>query len=208
MSRIPSPDLCSTHEALEYDHETLEYEESELWGIDITMGKQIIPLRPITLIYGLNGAGKTRLLKDILEHPDVLSYARNCVTFSPCSRTIREKCLELWGILLAFEHPECLLHPKAQLEMGDLFVTAANNGNIVLAETHSECILLRIKRRIRRKELNSDDVTIIYIENGRYIHLQMDSAGDFINRWPGGFFEEGFNEVFDMEEIPLMPKVV
>jgi predicted ATPase len=40
------------------------------------------------------------------------------------------------------------LHPRAQAELADLFIAMARNGTRFLIETHSEHLLLRLRRRI------------------------------------------------------------
>jgi hypothetical protein len=52
---------------------------------------------------------------------------------------------------LLIEQPELHVHPGVQCDLGDQLLRAAlgSEGNIVLVETHSEHILLRVLRRIR-----------------------------------------------------------
>lgn len=52
------------------------------------------------------------------------------------------------GSLAIIEQPELHLHPGAQAELGDLFISAAKKGARFLIETHSEHLLLRIRRRL------------------------------------------------------------
>ena len=103
------------------------------------------------------------------------------------------------------EEPEIHLHPKAQATLGEMFAVAAKErNNTFVIETHSENLLLRLERLIRQGKLSKDDVSVIYVdknENGSYcIPLKLDDDGDIvnINEVPDGFFEEGFNELFDV----------
>ncbi|MGA2491570.1 MAG: DUF3696 domain-containing protein [Roseiarcus sp.] len=80
----------------------------------------------------------------------------------------------------------------------------------LLIETHSEHIILRLLRRIRETtedelppsmlELSPDDLSVIYVEStGQDVHfhpLRVDPTGEFIDRWPSGFFEERAEELF------------
>ena len=107
--------------------------------------------------------------------------------------------------MILIEEPEIHLHPKAQAELGEMFVDAAKERhNTFIIETHSENLLLRLQKLIRHGELSKDDVSVIYVnkdENGSHcIPLNIDEEGDIINidDIPDGFFEEGFNELFDI----------
>lgn len=52
------------------------------------------------------------------------------------------------GSLIIIEQPELHLHPRAQAALGDLFITMGYEGVRFLIETHSEHLLLRLRRRI------------------------------------------------------------
>jgi len=119
--------------------------------------------------------------------------------------------LSCMQMTLLMEQPEIHLHPKLQTELGDLLIySAKNNGNTVLVETHSEHLLLRILRRIRETTagtlkdsglaLTPKDVSILYIEaadRGSIVYeLRVDDQGEFIDKWPQGFFDERLAEIF------------
>ena len=106
--------------------------------------------------------------------------------------------------ITAIEQPELHLHPKAQVELGDLFAHRRTDHGTFLIETHSEHLILRLLRRIEetssgtlpsdKPRLSPDDVSVIYIEqvDGRTqaTHLRVDATGEFLDRWPHGFFRE------------------
>lgn len=119
--------------------------------------------------------------------------------------------------LMAVEQPELHIHPAMQVSMGDLFIESASAENNLTAgakafliETHSEHILLRLLRRIRETTDNElppgapsmtpDGLAVIYVQsedNGvSFMELRVDSEGEFIDRWPRGFFEERSEELF------------
>jgi hypothetical protein len=106
------------------------------------------------------------------------------------------------GKLLAMEQPEIHLHPALQAELADVFVESATGErqNTFILETHSEHLILRLMRRIREGKLSPDDVGVIFADphsqGSRFVELQIDEEGDFIDEWPGGFFEESFHEKF------------
>ena len=105
------------------------------------------------------------------------------------------------GKLLAMEQPEIHLHPGLQAELGDVIIEAAlgDRKNTLLLETHSEHLVLRLLRRIRERTLRSDDLAVLFVEplpgrGSRVVELKVDEDGDFIDEWPGGFFEESYRE--------------
>lgn len=114
--------------------------------------------------------------------------------------------------IVAIEQPEIHLHPALQAELGDLFIESAlgERKNTFLLETHSEHLILRIMRRIRETHLKTlppgktpvtaNDVAILFVEpdGTRSIVRQMplNVIGELVKNWPGGFFEEGYREMF------------
>ena len=114
--------------------------------------------------------------------------------------------------ILAMEQPEIHLHPALQAELGDVFISSAlgSQRNTFLLETHSEHLILRIMRRMRESAsgelpknyppVRPEDVSILYVEPRGSTSivrvLELDSQGDLLDPWPGGFFEEGFRERF------------
>ena len=96
------------------------------------------------------------------------------------------------------EQPELHLHDAAHAPLGDLILSAVSGklGNI-LVETHSESLVLRIRRRVA-EGLDPNQVSIFYVEDTgegsrlRQIHLNGDGEVDW---WPEGVFSESFLEV-------------
>lgn len=107
------------------------------------------------------------------------------------------------GRIICIEQPEIHLHPRLQGELGSLFAYSSGFGpeNQFVIETHSEHLMLRIQKLIRRKELKPEDVCVIYVDQesdgSRCLELRLDNDGDFVDRWPAGFFEDGYKEIFD-----------
>jgi predicted ATPase len=114
--------------------------------------------------------------------------------------------------IIAIEQPEIHLHPALQADLGDVFIQSAlgENKNRFLIETHSEHLLLRIMRRIRETTsgklpkgafpVRPEDVMVLFVEpdgSRSVIHeMPLDTRGRLTKEWPGGFFEEGFEEMF------------
>lgn len=105
------------------------------------------------------------------------------------------------GSMLLVEQPEIHLHPSAQADLGDLFVEAARErGHSILVETHSEHLLSRVRTRIAEHRIDPGQVAVYYFERTRagtrISEIQLNELGQF-ERWPPGFFEEGFQEALD-----------
>jgi predicted ATPase len=113
--------------------------------------------------------------------------------------------------LLSIEQPELHIHPALQMALGDLFIYAAKHkGKAFIMETHSEHLMLRLLRRVRETAsgeltntnyaLNPDDLNVVYVDcidgETRLIRLRVDEDGEFIDRWPNGFFGERAEELF------------
>jgi len=102
----------------------------------------------------------------------------------------------------SIEQPELHLHPAVQCELGSFLAECVSkeNSRLALIETHSEHMLLRLQRLIRDKKLSSNDFSVVYFsrsaEGSLVFNLRLDENGEFIDEWPGGFFEESFNEMF------------
>jgi predicted ATPase len=67
-----------------------------------------------------------------------------------------------------------------------------------IVETHSEAMISRIQRRVREGRLSPEKVSVLYVEatpSGSEIReLRLNEAGDFLDEWPGGFFEESYRD--------------
>jgi len=119
--------------------------------------------------------------------------------------------------ILAIEQPELHVHPAIQVALGDLLIRAAglqqgglSTEKTLLVETHSEHLMLRLLRRIRETtdgllppgvdSLQAENLSVIYVETTeqavQFRVLRVDREGEFIDRWPKGFFEERAEELF------------
>ncbi len=113
--------------------------------------------------------------------------------------------------LTIVEQPELHLHPKAQGEIGDVFIAAYKRSHRAVIESHSEHLLLRVLRRIRETTtgknsstelgIHADEISIYYFDpigNGvtRVKQIRIDDHGELLDSWPGGFFSEREGELF------------
>ncbi len=113
---------------------------------------------------------------------------------------------------ILIEQPELHLHPALQAELGDVFIESAlgERNNSFMIETHSEHLLLRVMRRIRETfhgklpeglpQVRPQDVAVLYVgpDGAKSIIKEMpvNERGELMAPWPGGFFEEDFEELF------------
>jgi len=119
-------------------------------------------------------------------------------------------CLDSDNAMIAIEQPELHLHPKQQAELGDLLIESTMQHNKRLfIETHSEHLILRLLRRIRESNNNTNKVftveglSVLYIEqkNGQVevFNMEVDDKGEFLTSWPDTFFEQDFIERFGQD---------
>lgn len=102
------------------------------------------------------------------------------------------------GGLFIVQEPEIHLHPDAQLAMADFLVDLVREGRRVVAETHSEHLLLRVRHQVLKDRLSPSDLSVIYVEKTKSgtshtRRLSVDELGQIMD-WPGGFMEEATKE--------------
>ena len=124
------------------------------------------------------------------------------------------------------QQPELHLHPKLQAQLADVFIKCVNESEscrIFLLESHSEHLLLRLLRRIREtnqtenptgnvldigkarsRTLNAEQVSVVYVKKDKnglttMKPLRLADDGEFIDRWPDGFFTDRDIELFGEE---------
>jgi hypothetical protein len=99
------------------------------------------------------------------------------------------------------EHPEAELHPRAHSAIADLIVAhLPGHARPVVVETHSEVLLLRVRRKVAEGVLNPDDVAIYWIDrddeegSAAVQKVEINESGD-VSNWPEGVFQEDYEEV-------------
>jgi len=111
------------------------------------------------------------------------------------SATAKDSCILI-------EQPELHISLTLQARLGSMFAESVKErGNQFIIETHSEHLILRLQRLIRKKELTPDQVGIFYISRGKkgseVKELRLGDDGEFIDDWPHGFFAERLRELLD-----------
>jgi hypothetical protein len=110
------------------------------------------------------------------------------------------------------QQPELHLHPALQAALGDVFIESVDSNQQIIVETHSEHLLLRILKRIRQTSadcvpaqelrIKPEDVVVAYFDpspDGKTTvrRIRISEDGEFLDRWPRGFFIERDGELFD-----------
>lgn len=111
------------------------------------------------------------------------------------------------GSTVLLEQPEIHLHPLAQAALADVLIHAAIHRKVqVIAESHSEHLLLRLQRRIAEERIAADDVRMYFcdVEKGasRLVPLGVDPYGNITN-WPKHFMGDAFGETAAAEKARL-----
>lgn len=116
------------------------------------------------------------------------------------------------GIYLV-QQPEIHLHPDAQAGLADFFIYLASYGVITMIETHSEYLLLRLRRRlaegirpisaglkVEREEfpqMTKDDVSVLFTgldqEQAAVRQLEIGASFQFENL-PAGFMSQALDD--------------
>jgi len=110
--------------------------------------------------------------------------------------------------LIACEQPELHVHPRIQVAIGDMLIKGLRSSSFLI-ETHSEHLILRLLKRIRQSSDNElpenfvpikdNEISLIYLEateDGVVSRkIRIDEDGEFIDRWPNGFFSERREEL-------------
>lgn len=121
-------------------------------------------------------------------------------------------CLLESNKCILVEEPEVHLHPKLQGDIMDLLLySALERGNQFIVETHSENMLFRAQKCIRKGKtslnpykkdikISSQDLGInnVYrVKNESTVQkIELDSKGDFRTHWKDGFFSERLDDLF------------
>jgi predicted ATPase len=146
-----------------------------------------------------SGKGNSLLLYDTKSNRTPVSIAETGFGFSQVLPIVLA-CTPSDSKCILIEEPELHIHPRLQAELGSLFADAyLENKHQIIAETHSEHLMLRVQRLIRTGVLNADDVCVLYVsraEDGSTVQeLRLDQDGESLDLWPSGFFPDRTTEI-------------
>lgn len=114
--------------------------------------------------------------------------------------------------VIILEQPEIHLHPRAQASLADVLIGIAEHKRLLI-ETHSEHILLRLRRRIAERARddgaggpNPTDCSVIFVsktrEGSHVDHIRLTETGDF-DHVPKGFAEFFSDDFLDVQALFL-----
>ena len=129
------------------------------------------------------GAGNSYLLKLLIM----------CLTAKP-------------GDLLLIENPEIHLHPGAQSRLGEFLVFIAAREIQVIAETHCEHLINRVRYEVYEKKISAENVIIHYKPDSLtdFHTIFIKQTGHFckadksVINFPSGFFDSTLSELIRM----------
>ncbi|MEH2467950.1 AAA family ATPase [Nostoc sp.] len=110
--------------------------------------------------------------------------------------------------MIVIEQPELHLHPAAHGDLAELFAKSAKENNqTFIIETHSENMLLRLRKLIVENDFGftKDDVIIYWLEDAEIkgkelMEITIDKDG-VLSDWRDGVFDEGLKEVLEMQKV-------
>jgi predicted ATPase len=109
------------------------------------------------------------------------------------------------GSTVWMEQPEIHLHPMAQSNLADVFISAVRSYEAkaprnmqLIIETHSEHLLTRLQRRVAEQVISAEEVAI-YVVNRKEAAadieaLRLNMFGE-IENWPENFFGDEMGDI-------------
>lgn len=171
------------------------------------------------------------LLQQVLARANFESEYANAIGALHSDRTQWSPEESLWAekrraaiprSLVLMEQPELHLHPRVCVELvrylADVQARHSTDGGKplpfdpsaqFLIETHSETIVEAVQQLVRLGYLSNSDVSILSVEppeggaSGSVVRrIRLDEDGEFLDKWPRGFFTEHRRLAFGRIETP------
>ncbi len=95
--------------------------------------------------------------------------------------------------IIAIEEPEISLHPKAQIDISELFSLITKQDKQIIATTHSSLLVLALTAAVQKKLLQADDIVIYHVEKksrGTQVKKLLLSKQGRLLRWIPSFAKE------------------
>ncbi len=98
------------------------------------------------------------------------------------------------GDVILIENPEVHLHPAGQALMGQFLAKISKAGVQVILDTHSDHILNGIRRSVKSKGIDADEVAIHFFrpktDEVAQVHSPLLDENGNLDTWPEGFFDQ------------------
>ena len=182
--------------------------DESMLGLEYRLVADVYPVRANSGIKSTTGSTTDTASNDVarIVHLYLRTEAGHRVEFEDVGTGVSQ----LIPVLVALYYGDCVvhqpelhLHPALQSVLGDVLSERPQHA-LAIVESHSEHLLIRILRRVReaadsnhphRFEIAHDKVCVLYFrksEDGesQVFHLRINALGEFIDRWPDGFFSE------------------
>jgi predicted ATPase len=203
--RMPSSELGPGGENLLRVLATQEQKPSLISQVRSWITKEFLMLQDLRLVK-LDPAGTVLALKgDEIDGFGEINVAAMGEGISQLLPIVARVLLTQGEECLLVEQPELHLHPKAQADLADLFLGQVRRQPKaqIIVETHSEHLLLRIRRRIAEGSVEQGSVMVLFVEKkegrSQVTSLPINGRGHF-EEWPKDFFEEGYQEALALAE--------
>ena len=114
------------------------------------------------------------------------------------------------------QQPETHIHPRLQAEIASIIsrscpsnknkfggqtISGRREDKNFIIETHSETILLRLLKEIRKKIISKNDIKVYYVDKNKngseILEMEISEEGELISQWPEGFFSTEIDEMMD-----------
>jgi energy-coupling factor transporter ATP-binding protein EcfA2 len=100
------------------------------------------------------------------------------------------------GSIVLLEQPEIHLHQKLQANLADFLLQMTRRGVRIVAETHSELMIMRLRRRIAESPQGDVEklLAVYFATAGSLTKIPFDDKGN-VGLWPSSFFDQGLLEM-------------
>ncbi len=100
------------------------------------------------------------------------------------------------GQIVYIEQPEIHIHPRAQFDLAKILADASNRGVIVIAETHSDQLLLGIQHQVASGQIDTSKVKLHWFERDEEGASHVDSTDLDERGIPKKDWKADFDEVY------------